>query len=405
MGRRRILAAALMLVLVSCTDADPEGAATTPDPVSTGSSAPSQPVDPGRLAILDSSGDIVVIAPDGSGREAITDDAGVAAVYTQPIWSPDATTLAWGQASEDGFAVGIHELGTGDPETFATTNLPFYMFWSPNGRSLGVLHNGTTGVEFRIVDLAEGAGETLDEAAPFYFSWSPEGDRVVTHAGPTRAETIRPDGERSELEPTAATYLAPQWTTNGVFHVVDDELILEGDDGERVPIAEVSGLTMFVSNGQGTKVALQAVGDGSGITAATEEFPTVATGSVVVVDVESGDTDVVSSDLALGFFWSPDGQALLVLTASDTQVVPEVWTTAGQTGYAPYSPPPTMLQDTFPFFPQYAQSVSFWSPDGSAFAYAGEVEEETGIWIQDLAEEAPRRVSDGVWVAWSPALG
>jgi len=403
MGRRRIVAAAFMLVVVSCTDADPEGASTTSESASPGSSAPSQPVDSGRLAILDSSGDVVVVAPDGSGRQAITDDAGEAAVYTQPIWSPDATTLAWGQVTEDGFAVGIHAPGTGEPATFATSNLPFYMFWSPNGQSLGVLHNGTTGVEFRIVDVAGGAGETLDEATPFYFSWSPEGDRVVTHAGATRAETIRPDGERSQLEPTAATYLAPQWTPNGVFHVVDDQLILEADDGDRAPVAEVSGLTMFVSNERGTKVALQVVGDGSGITAAAEEFPTVVTGAVVVVDVESGETDVISNDLALGFFWSPDGQSLLLLTTSETRVVPEVWTPDGQTGYEPYFPPPTMLQDTFPFFPQYAQSVSFWSPDGSAFAYAGEVDGETGIWIQDLSEEAPTRVSDGVWVAWSPA--
>jgi TolB protein len=62
-----------------------------------------------------------------------------------------------------------------------------------------------------------------------------------------------------------------------------------------------------------------------------------------------------------------------------------------------------MLQDTFPFFPQYAQSVSFWAPDSSAFAYAGAVGDEPGIWIQDLEGDAPTKVSDGTWVAWSGA--
>ena len=62
-----------------------------------------------------------------------------------------------------------------------------------------------------------------------------------------------------------------------------------------------------------------------------------------------------------------------------------------------------MLQDTFPFFPQYAQSLSFWAPDSSAFAFAGQVEGQGGIWVQDLAEDSPTMVSDGTWVAWSPA--
>jgi TolB protein len=62
-----------------------------------------------------------------------------------------------------------------------------------------------------------------------------------------------------------------------------------------------------------------------------------------------------------------------------------------------------MLQDTFPFFPQYAQSISFWSPDSSAFAFAGLVDGDDGIWVQHLDEDAPTMVSDGVWVAWSPA--
>ena len=36
-----------------------------------------------------------------------------------------------------------------------------------------------------------------------------------------------------------------------------------------------------------------------------------------------------------------------------------------------------------PFFEQYAQSMSPWSPDGSAFAYPGISEDgQEGIWIQ-----------------------
>ena len=392
MGKSTMRALVSCLVLLSCTS--PAETEQT-DAIET-------TADPGRLALIDSSGDIVVIDPDGSDREEITTDAGDEALYTQPIWSPDASTLAWGQVTPDGFAIGIEQPGTGETTTIPTPNLPYYMSWSPNGRDLGILHNGMGGIDFRMVDVEQGTITTVDQDAPFYFSWSPAGDRVVTHAGADRVETIAPDGDRVRLEPTAPTYLAPQWTTSGVFHVVDDELIIEDENGERAPVANVSGPTMFVSNPQGTKVALQVSGDGSAISVSLAAAPTVLTRSVVVVDVGTGEVEVASDDLALGFFWSPDGESLLVLTITSDGVVPMIWTgQAEPVGYPAYRPPGTMLQDTFPFFPQYAQSVGFWAPNSSAFAYAGEVGGDRGIWIQELDQDTPRRVADGIWLAWS----
>lgn len=405
MARWTFWALGLTLIVAACTDDPEEGGATSvPETTTTEASQP-EAIGPGRLAVVDSSGNIVVMDPDGANRQAVTEDGGGNARYTQPIWSPDATTLAWGQATGEGFAVGISTPGEDAETTIVPTgNLPFYMYWSPDGRNLGVLHNGSTGVAFQMVDPHNGTNSHLDEDAPFYFSWSPESDRVVTHAGVSRAETLSPDGERTQLEPTTGNYLAPQWTPNGVFHVVDEWLVLEDEEGERRQIASLSGLTMFVANPQGSMVALQTTGDGgSAITASTEEFPSVSAETVVVIDVAAGTTESVDSALALGFFWSPDGESLLVLTTSENRVVPVVWTKDGVAEFTPYQPSLPMLQDTFPFFPQYAQSVRFWAPDSTAFTYAGAVDEESGIWVQALDEEAPTRITDGVWVAWSPA--
>ena len=49
--------------------------------------------------------------------------------------------------------------------------------------------------------------------------------------------------------------------------------------------------------------------------------------------------------------------------------------------------------------------MTLWSPDGSAFVYAGEQAEsgESGIWIQPATPKiAPVRVADGVVAFWSP---
>ncbi|HZD23507.1 MAG TPA: hypothetical protein VE569_08920 [Acidimicrobiia bacterium] len=384
---------AFTLALVSCVGGSVKESATTTASVT----------DPGRLVILDGKGDVVVLDPDGSNRVSITDDAGESAAYTQPIWSPDTAGLAFGQVTSDGFSVGLYDLTEDTTTTITTSNLPFYMFFSPDGARLGILHNGTAGVDFNLVDVASGTIEMIDSGVPFYFSWSPDEDLLVTHVGADRVETIDSEGERVALKPTSPLYLAPQWTDRGVFHVVDDSLVVEDEDGARVRVAGVSGPTMFVANHQGTRVAVQTTGQGGGvIEAALADPPTLPSNRVVVVDVTNGSTGTVSDHLALGFFWSPDGRKLLTLVPANNQVIPRVWAADGSsTDYPGYLPPNTMLQDTFPFFPQYAQSVSFWAPDSSSFAYAGAVEGEAGIWVQTLHNDTPQKVSEGRWVAWS----
>lgn len=407
MSGRSILALALLVAATACTQ-NPEGtSATTTTPASrTTSTTGSPPSDPGRLAVIDPNDGVVVMDPDGGNRQVVTEGAGGEnpSLFMQPVWSPDGTTLAWGQRTGTGFGVGISAPGSGLITTLSTPNLPFYTYWSPDSRHLGVLHNGTNGVQFQIADVSRESTSLLDEDAPFYFSWSPDGDMVVTHAGATRAETLTPDGERVELEPTTANYLAPQWTPQGVFHVVGDRLVLEDDEGERRPVAEVSGLTLFVANPEGSRVALQSTGqDGEGLTAASEDFPEVATDAVVVVDVETGDTEVVHDSTSVGFFWSRDGRSLLVLAPAEGMLTPKVWSIAGtEAEYPPFRPTQALVQDMLPFFPQYAQSVSFWSPDSSTFAFAGEVEGDTGVWMQPLDADAPTRISEGSWVSWSP---
>lgn len=400
MATRTVWIVALALVIVSCTD-------DAADTSTTSATAPTTtvPSDPGRLVVLDDDGNVVILDPDGENRLDVTDDAGPGtAGYTQPVWSPDASSLAWGQVTEEGFAVGILDTATDAITTVPTDNLPFYTSWSPDGDNLGVLHNGTTGVVFRMVDVAAGTSEPLDEDAPFYFTWSPEGDRVVTHAGAERVESLSTTGDRESRVPTAPEYLAPQWTGRGVFHIVDDQLVVEDDAGERLAVAAVSGFTMFVANPTGDLVAVQSTGaDPDAVEVALAATPDVPSGDVNVVDVGSGDVATASESPAAGFFWSPDGRSLLIFEASSAGVTPVVWSAEGVAEYPSFRPPASIVQNTFPFFPQYAQSVRFWSPDSQQFAFAGQVGDESGIWVQDLAAASPRRVSDGAWVAWSGA--
>jgi hypothetical protein len=392
MSGRIFSAVALGLILAACTD----GVATTTTEVPTTRSD-----DPGRLVILDESGDVATLDPDGSNRRDLTDDAGPgAAVYTQPVWSPDATKLTWGRIDEDGSAVIIRDVESDETTAVPTDNLPFYTYWSPDGSAIGALHNGRTGVVFVMIDVATARAETRDEDAPFYFTWSPESDGVITHAGADRVESLDVDGSRQTLAPTGPDYLAPQWTDRGVFHVVDGQLVVEAS-GERTPVADVAGFTNFVANGAGTLVAAQSTAGDGAIEVALGAEPALPGSDLVVLDIESGEVMTVSESPAAGFLWSPNGTSLLVLEIREGEIVPLVWTPEAVSAYPGHRPPVTMARDTFPFFPQYAQSVTFWSPDASRFAYAGAVAGDSGVWVQEVDAPDPQRVADGIWVAWS----
>jgi len=66
-----------------------------------------------------------------------------------------------------------------------------------------------------------------------------------------------------------------------------------------------------------------------------------------------------------------------------------------------FVPSPTLLRDYLPFFDQYAQTITPWAPDGSAFAYAGTHQGGSGIWVQPLAGRR-RLIGDGAFVTWTP---
>ena len=78
-----------------------------------------------------------------------------------------------------------------------------------------------------------------------------------------------------------------------------------------------------------------------------------------------------------------------------------VWTTDGLESVVEFDPEPSFINEFVPFFDQYAQSVSLWAPDGSAFAFPGTIDGESGIWVQPTDGDATR-IGDGTWVSWAP---
>jgi TolB protein len=128
-----------------------------------------------------------------------------------------------------------------------------------------------------------------------------------------------------------------------------------------------------------------------------------------VVDLVSGETTMLSDEVKAAFFWSPDGERLLVLDlelgdSGTTLTRWEVWTDDEVRRGPLFSPSLQTVREYLPFFDQYAQSVSFWSPSGDRFVYAGTAADgQAGIWVASADDPGrPELVSTGTIAVWSP---
>lgn len=385
--------------------AAPQTAAPATSTAPAGTPAPVPATDPmGRLVVLDGSGNVVTVDPDGSNRLVVAEAARDGAAFFQPIWAPGSARIAWGEASPEGFGLAMVE-PDGERRTLAPMPAPpFYLYWSPDGRHVAALHNATNGIDLKVVAVEDGEPTYVGTGTPFYISWNPDAGDLVAHIGADRLTTIDTSGEVRDLGPTASGYQSPHWLREGIIHLDGETIEMMTVAGESTTLAQVPGPVSFVANPQGTLLAIQALGPGDpSLTVGLQDAPEVRPNKVVVIDLLTGETATIFEDLALAFFWSPDGEKLLILGSSiePRHIDALVWDGAETTVIATYQPEGSFVRDVMPFFAQYAQSYQPWSPDSSAFAFAGTIDGTAGIWVQPAGGGEARNVGDGTWVSWS----
>jgi TolB protein len=387
----------LILVLAACTSNEAvsrqTAATSTPtiaeseSPQGTTEMAPSErPFRPGRLVILDEADEVVVVDPDGTNAGVLGPDREGRAFF-QPIWSPDGRRVAAGYADSDGAGLAVLDATGGDMDLVQSASMPFYIYWSPDGRRVGFLNNGPeAGLDMTVLDTTTGEATVFGRGAPFYFSWAPDGRSIATHVDGETMEIRSLDNSVRSLD-SPGFFQAPQWTQSGLFHLGvpaggEQQLLLTGDETRGVGLASISEL--------------------QGVTAALQTVPRLPVNRLLVIDVSSGTWDIVSDESFGAFFWSPDGERLLLIGSGDTagSLRWSVWD-GSLTAFESFLPSPGFVLEFLPFFDQYAQSMTLWSPDGEAFAYPAMTGGIPGIWIQDIDGTDPIRLTDGSWVSWS----
>ncbi len=361
---------------------------------------------PGRIAV---SGDATfVVDATGQGRVDITD----ASANSQPTWSPDGTTIAFAALIDGAPVVGLTQPG-GDTSFASAPFLPFYFHWSPDSSTLAFLGNGPSGfVELGLLAPTESSGRGVDAATPYYFDWSPDSDRLFSHAGPGQTRLVYADGEVEDVGNNAGLYQAPQWTDAGVLQLIavpaaisarglrlrrqanDQSIVLGPPTGEFERLVAIEALGAFDSNGH--DVAFTDTANASPIIRGP--LKVVSNGEIIAVTDES----------VIAFEWSPDGRRLLFLEVTGDGTTPQarwvVWERGERVAFDPFTPSLASVSTYFPFWDQYARSLTLWSPDGQAFVYAA-VDTETGVssvFVQPVRTgAAPAELGPGEWASWS----
>ena len=335
--------------------------------------------------------------PNGGQMLALTTDAGPQVVVDQPVASPDGRSVAWVELRADGPHVVTTSRAGGNRRDIPLSVAPFFLEWDPTSTRIAYLGNAGAGVGLGVIDDAvvqprdipvgggtpsTSPGRRTAASCWCTSAWMDSGAPTSSiHFG--RPATRRARSRRPRGSPTGGDLRRTRGRDPGLVVLTD---------GDRTILRRFRGGALFEPSPDGARVAYRL------------DAPDGTETGVFVQDLDGGPATRVTGAETIASFWSPSGDRLLLLTG-DPNGGPfrwRVWEVIERFVGDPFVPSATFARDYLPFFDQYAQTITPWAPDGSSFAYAGEQDGRSGIWVQPLAG-SPRLIADGGSVTWAPA--
>ena len=413
-------------------------AATTVAPAATPSTSPT-PSAPGinRIAFVNDDGQIETIAPDGRDGRALTD---VAQRFQFPAWSPDGQYLAAIGGDAVGSAVYVlrdQELIGPDRLYFSRSQTPFYLYWSPDSRTVSFLANHPSeGIGLHLASVDDAAdSRLLATGQPLYWNWAASGQQMLIHTGFSGDEArlalidVSGDGSGDNIADPGffqapgisadGRYWAYAEASGGISHVVIADT--ESDDQHRERHAGLAAMAWSPTANQLAFIS-SATADGTSFV-----------GPLRLVDAQTGAVQLLSQDTVLAFFWSPDGRYIATISLRDGEegdinvaaplpdssrrgrlakpvpqrglpffdlIVIDVATREGRQ-LTRFRPTVLFVTQFLPFFDQYALSHRIWSPAGDALVLPMEENGANQI-VMVLLNGQTRTLAQGSSAFWSP---
>jgi TolB protein len=394
----------------------------------------------GLIAYLGVDGNIYVSDQGGGNLKQLTEDAvipesqgGPVAYYQYPTWSRDGSQLAFmgirsdGGQTESKLMVANMDDDSVEEVYISESEHPIYLNWSPDNANVSFISTNVSGQNMILQSVpAEGGERTiLDTGSPYYWSWAPDGKVMIVHAGGAAASSPQHlaflDIESAAvtehgLESTPASFQAPAWSPDGSRIALartseeENEVIVTDGNGENPEtIGTFTNKTAFAWSSDSTRLAyidgVQALDAGT-------------IGPLHIYDFETSEEIVQDEDI-VAFFWAPSGEELAYFilrqaqpegsSQESTQNTPVFLVelhvldvTNGESRELFTYRPTQQFLSILPYFDQYHQSVTIWSPDNNNLVLSFLGESGPGIAVVAASGNLePRFLTQGYLAFWS----
>lgn len=391
----------------------------------------------GLIAYIGVDGNVYIVDQSGSSPQAITDDAnldesgsGSIRYYQFPTWSADGNQLAFIRVDGEGgeqtrsemFAWNVNEERL---ETLysSETEHPFYLYWSPDNETVSFLSNDALGqsILLQSVSTSDNKRTILDVGSPYYWSWAPDGSTMIVHAGgaetspiPEHISFLQTDSEIVEdgLDSAPASFQAPAWSPDG------SQILLTrvNDKGQNeIILADSSGAYEETLAAFDVNAAFAWSPDNGSVAYIEGKQPINAgtLGTLHVMDLETSE-DFFQDEDVFAFFWSPDSRKLayfkpfLVAGSGDAgqQLLLQLYmldVTSGESKELFNFQPSNQFSAVLPYFDQYHQSTTIWSPDSNNLVLSFvDADGNGGIAVVAASGQLePRIIASGFIAFWS----
>lgn len=387
-----------------------------------------------------------IYSSDQAGGDVIahTDDAlipseegGSFRYYILPTWSRDSVSLGFVGVSGEG-TIRASEVLIADVDSETTEKVftsdneqPFYLYWSPDNTNLSFLSSTPDGQSLILQSVSrERESRTIiDTGTPYYWSWAPDGKTMIVHAGssqstvPEHMAFLRVDAEVTEygIETPWASFQTPAWSPDGsrilMTRLTDEEqkeIIVTDSRGEFEKAVGSYDLNTAFAWSHNSEMMAYIEGKQT-ISAGT-------LGTMHVVDLETSE-EIFQDEDVYGFFWSPDDEMIayfvpMVTSATQEEQQGESTTQAEQQlllqlnildvdsgekrELFPFRPT-DQFAALMPYFDQYHQSATIWSPDSNNLVLSFVTEDNrSGIAVVAASGQLePRILTAGYLAFWS----
>lgn len=420
-----------------------------------------------RIALINLEGDLETLEPDASSRRKLTQGD---RFFQFPAWSPDSKRLAvvGGNSERAGVFILNDDNALIPTESDSTQTVfesansaPIYCYWSPDGNHLSFIairpDDQSLGLHIASTKTSllrqEQRTKLVALGRPCFWDWTPDGKRILLHSGSwdnnPKLSMIDPfsPGTSGSIIARPGSFQAPgiahsgrYWAFGQTNRKNEVKLIVDSQNKQDRIEIQHEGLAAM---------SWSPVSDELAYISPPEAMKTYY-GPLRLLNAETGEVRMLSDEVVLAFFWSPDGKKIAYFTIahvgegvmrmlypdpidaardggfrpkprrnSDEANIEEdqptlwlnVWVVDIETGdkqlITTFEPVDIFVNQFLPFFDQYAKSHRIWSPDSNALVlpmlgFRNTGEPTAYVHVVSTDWRVPKRViAEGLMAFWS----